>query len=169
MKRRNFVIFCCEFLSLFDIVILLLINIEGLPNFLIYNYILLTNFELLSLLDNDIQESFNTWRPLHTDQLTEPQQVVRAAAQPQVIHSHLLSLNTFAQQDITCFLSSGTVSNKSFNSWSMRSKASLRATVLNSTTGSAFEFCCSVYKETDQHSWLWSQQEKHIHQFSHID
>lgn len=60
MKRRNFVIVCCEFLSLFDIVILLLINIEGLPNFLIYNYILLTNFELLSLLDNDIQESFNT-------------------------------------------------------------------------------------------------------------
>ena len=50
----------------------------------------------------------------------------------------------------------------------MRSKASLRATVLNSTTGSAFEFCCSVYKQTDQHSWLWSQQEKHIHQFSHI-
>ena len=67
-----------------------------------------------------------------------------------------LSWNSFKQ--LTSFLSSGTVSNKSFNSWSMRSKASLRATVLNSTTGSAG---FSDYKQTHQHSWLWTQQETH--------
>lgn len=69
-----------------------------------------------------------------------------------------LSWNSFKQLDFTSFLSSGTVSNKSFNSWSMRSKASLRATVLNSTTGSAG---FSDYKQTHQHSWLWTQQETH--------
>lgn len=73
---------------------------------------------------------------------------------------------TFKQLDFTSFLSSGTVSNKSFNSWSMRSKASLRANVLNSTTGSA-GFCFSDYKQTHQHSWLWSQQETHS-PFNHI-
>jgi len=69
-----------------------------------------------------------------------------------------LSWNSFKQLDFTSFLSSGAVSNKSFNSWSMRSKASLRATVLNSTTGSAG---FSDYKQTHQHSWLWTQQETH--------
>lgn len=69
-----------------------------------------------------------------------------------------LSWNSFKQLDFTSFLSSGAVSNKSFNSWSMRSKASLRANVLNSTTGSAG---FSDYKQTHQHSWLWTQQETH--------
>ena len=47
------------------------------------------------------------------------------------------SINT-VQRDITSFLSSGAVSSKIFNSESIRSKASLRARDLNSTTGSDF-------------------------------
>ena len=47
------------------------------------------------------------------------------------------SINT-VQRDITSFLSSGAVSSKIFNSESIRSKVSLRARDLSSTSGSAF-------------------------------